>query len=55
MKDRESPEEIYPSEYEYLRMEIMRWIYTKEARAMSGSLAARDRAVSGRLKRDRRT
>ena len=36
-------------------MEIRRRIYAKTARAISGSLAARDRAVSGRLERDRRT
>ena len=36
-------------------MEIMRRIYAKIARAISGSLAARDRAVSGRFERDRCT
>jgi len=36
-------------------MEIMRRNYAKRARAISGWLAARDRAVSGRLERDRRT
>ena len=36
-------------------MEIMRRNYSNTARAISGSLAARDRAVSGRIERDRRT
>ena len=36
-------------------MEIQRRIYEKSARAISGSLAARGCAVSGRLERDRRT
>ena len=36
-------------------MEIQRRIYEKSARAISGSLAARDCAVSGQLERDRRT
>lgn len=36
-------------------MEIKRRIYAKTVRAISGSLAARDRAVSGRLERDRCT
>ena len=36
-------------------MEIKRRIYAEVSRAISGSLAARDRAVSGRLERDRRT
>ena len=34
-------------------MEIKRRIYAKTARALSGSLSARDRVVSGRLERDR--
>ena len=34
-------------------MEIKRQIYAEVSRAISGSLAARDRAVSGRLERDR--
>jgi len=34
-------------------MEIKRRIYAEVSRAISGSLAARDRAVSGRLERDR--
>ena len=36
-------------------MEIKRRIYANTARAISGSLAARDCAVSGRLERDRCT
>ncbi len=36
-------------------MEIQRRIYAKSARAISGSLAARDCAVGGRLRRNRRT
>ena len=36
-------------------MEIKRWIYASTARAISGSLAARDCAVGGWLERDRRT
>jgi len=36
-------------------MEIERRIYADAARAISGSLAARDCAVGGRLERDRRT
>jgi len=36
-------------------MEIERRIYARTARAISGSVAARDCAVSGRLERDRRT
>ena len=36
-------------------MEIQRRIYAEAARAISGSLAARDCAVGGRLERDRRT
>jgi len=36
-------------------MEIERRIYAKTARAISGSLAARDCAVGSRLERDRRT
>lgn len=36
-------------------MEIMRRNYAKTARAISGSLAACDRAVSGRIECDRRT
>lgn len=36
-------------------MEIMRRNYAKAARAISGQLAARDRAVGGRLERDRCT
>ena len=36
-------------------MEIKRRIYAEVSRAISGLLAARDRAVSGRLERDRRT
>ena len=36
-------------------MEIQRRIYAKAARAISGSLSARDRALSGRLERDRCT
>ncbi len=36
-------------------MEIQRRIYANTARAISGSLFARDCPVSGRLERDRRT
>ena len=36
-------------------MEIKRRIYASTTRAISGSLSARDRAVSGRLERDRCT
>jgi len=36
-------------------MEIKRRIYAEVSRAISSSLAARDRPVSGRLERDRRT
>ncbi len=36
-------------------MEIMRRNYSNTARAISGSLSARDLAVSGRLERDRCT
>ena len=36
-------------------MELMCRNYAKTTRAISGSLAARDRAVSGLLERDRRT
>ena len=36
-------------------MEIQRRIYAETARAISGSLVARDCAVNGRLERDRRT
>ena len=36
-------------------MQFKRQIYAKTARSISGSLSARDRAVSGRLERDRCT
>ena len=36
-------------------MEIMRRLYAPTATEISGSLAARDRAVGGRAERDRRT